>query len=129
MELIFELLLQFLGEILLQLLFELLSELGLRSLADTVGKPRHPILSTIGFLLWGAIAGAISLWILPFSPIRNPDLRVLNLIVTPVAIGGVMMLIGMTRTRKGQLLVKLNRFGYAFAFAFAMALVRFLCVE
>jgi hypothetical protein len=37
-----------------------------------------------------------------------------------------MMLLGWFRLKKGQELVRLDRFGYAFVFAFAMALVRFI---
>jgi hypothetical protein len=126
MEFIFEVFLQFFGEILLQIFFEILLELGQHSLAHTVRKPRNPVLSTIGYVLWGAIAGGISLWLFPASVIRNPGLRILNLVVTPILIGGVMMLIGKIRGKKGQNLVKLDRFGYAFVFAFSMALIRFI---
>ena len=126
MEFIFEILLQFLGELLLQAVFEALAELGLHGLAETFRRPKNPFLSTIGFVLWGAIAGAISLWILPASPIHNPLLREMNLIATPIACGLVMMLIGKIRLKNGQGLVRLDRFGYAFVFAFAMALVRFI---
>ena len=37
-----------------------------------------------------------------------------------------MVLVGRVRQKKGQNLVRLDRFGYAFVFAFAMALVRFI---
>ncbi len=56
MEFVFEILFQFVGEILLQVSFEFLAELGLHSLGDTFKKPRNPALSTIGFILWGALA-------------------------------------------------------------------------
>jgi hypothetical protein len=126
MEFIFEIVLQFFGEILLQAFFELIWELGLHSLADTVRRPKHPALSTIGFTLWGLMAGGISLWIFPTSHIHDPLFRKLNLIVTPVALGLLMSLIGKIRRGKGQDLVRLDQFGYAFVFAFAMALVRFV---
>jgi len=126
MEFIFEILFQFLGEILLQAVFELLAELGIRSLADTLRRPRHPALSTLGFTLWGLVAGGISLLIFPNSPIHEPLLRAANLVVTPVALGFAMMLVGRIRLKKGQDLVRLDRFGYAFVFAFAMALVRYI---
>ncbi len=126
MEFIFEVFLQFFGEILLQIFFELFVEFGFHSLADTVRKPRHPVLSAIGFILLGAIAGGISLWLFPTSVIKNPDFRMLNLFITPVLVGGVMMLIGKIRSKKGQNLVRLDRFGYAFVFAFSMALIRFI---
>jgi hypothetical protein len=126
MEFVFEVILQFLGELVLQAIAELLVELGLHSLADPFQRPRHPVLSTVGFTLWGAIAGGLSLWVLPSSPIHNPLFRQMNLIVTPVACGLMMMLVGKLRLKRGQDTVRLDQFGYAFVFAFAMALVRFL---
>jgi len=126
MELIFEILLQFLGEILLQLIFEFLTELGVHSLADTLKRPKNALLSTIGFVLWGALAGAISLLIFPKSTISNLVFRKINILVTPLVAGGVMMLIGRQRGKRGQRLVRLDRFGYAFAFALAMAVVRYV---
>ena len=129
MEFIFEILLQFLGEILVQVIFESLAELGARSLADTVKKPKNPVLSAIGFILWGAMAGGISLLILPKSMISNLVFRQINVLVTPLVAGGVMMLIGRQRGKRGQSLVRLDRFGYAFAFALAMAVVRYIGTE
>ena len=126
MEFILEALLQFVGEIALQALFELIVELGFHSLADTFRRPRKPALSTIGFALWGIAAGALSLWLFPTSYIQDPLFRRLNLIVTPVAVGFLMTLIGKIRVKNGENLLRIDRFGYAFVFAFAMALVRFM---
>ena len=126
MELVFEILFQFLAEVLVQVLVELLCELGLHSLGDTFRKTRSPVFSTIGFVLWGAMAGGLSLLVFPTSPITNLVLRKVNLIVTPLIAGGAMMLVGRLRDRRGATLVRLDRFGYAFVFAFAMAVVRFL---
>jgi hypothetical protein len=126
MEFVFEIIFQLLGEFLLQAFAELLAELGFHSLANTFKRPRNPLLSTIGFTLWGLLAGGISLWVFPTSHIHDPMFRTLNLIVTPLAIGLAMMLVGELRRRKGQDLVRLDQFGYAFVFAFAMALVRYI---
>lgn len=126
MEFALEFLLQFCGEFLLQALFEVLVELGQHSFADSVRRPRHPLLSTIGFILWGAIFGGLSLLIFPTSPIENPLYRQINLVLTPILVGGLMMLVGKLREGRGQSLVRLDRFGFAFVFAFSMALVRFL---
>lgn len=125
MELILEIILQIFGEILVQVFFEFLVELGLHSLADTVKAPKNPVLSTIGFIIWGAMAGVISLLIFPVSHIINPDFRKLNLVITPAIVGTLMMVVGKMRTRRGSILVRLDRFGYGFVFALAMALVRY----
>ena len=129
MEVLLEFLFQIFGEVLLQLFIEALVELGMHSLAETVQRPRHPVYAAIGFVLLGLIAGAVSLLVLPHSPIAAPQLRLANLIVTPVVIGLVMMLVGRLRAKRGQDLVRLDRFGYAFLFAFAMGLVRFVWVS
>jgi hypothetical protein len=103
-----------------------MTELGFHSLADTFRRPRSPALSTFGFMLWGLIAGGISLWIFPTSLIEDPMFRIMNLVATPIALGFAMTLIGKMRLRKGQNLVRLDQFGYAFVFAFAMAFVRYI---
>lgn len=126
MEFIFEIALQFVGEILLQVTFEFLAELGFHGLAETLKRQKNPVLATIGFCALGTLAGGISLLILPQSPISNPVFRKFNVLVTPLVAGGVMMLIGRQRGKRGQSLVRLDRFGYAFAFAFAMAIVRYI---
>ena len=126
MEFIFEILFQFLGEMLLQMLFEAIAELGFHGLKDTFKKPRNPALSIIGFVIWGSLAGAVSLLIFPKSAITSIAFRRVNLIATPLAVGGMMAVIGQLRERRGTSLVRLDRFGYAFVFAFAMATVRFL---
>ena len=117
-----ELIFQFIGEVLIQGLLEL----GFRSLADVFGRRRSPVLSTLGSFLWGSLAGGISLLIVPAAFIEGSNLRLLNLFLTPVAVGVAMALLGRLRARKGAPLVQLDHFGYAFTFAFAMALVRFV---
>jgi hypothetical protein len=126
MEIIFEVLFQFLGELLLQIVVQLLVELGFHSLENSIRRRPNPALATIGYILWGLMAGGLSLWAFPYSIIEDPTLRLLNLIATPVTLGCLMTLIGRFRARKGQDLVRLDQFGYAFVFAFAMAFVRFV---
>ncbi len=129
MELLFEVVFQFFGELLLQMFFQMLAELGFHSVRDRMKRKRNPVLSTIGFILLGAVAGGLSLLIFPHAAIADRDLRLANLLVTPVLIGAAMMLVGRIRQKKGQNLVRLDRFGYAFAFAFAMAMVRFIWAD
>ena len=126
MEIIFEVIFQFLGELLLQIVFQFLVELGFHSLKNSLRRRPNPVLATIGYILWGLMCGGLSLWAFPNSIIADPMLRLLNLIATPIALGLLMTLIGRFRARKGQDLVRLDQFGYAFVFAFAMAIVRFV---
>lgn len=72
----------------------------------------------------GAAAGGVSLLVFPDAAIHDIELRKINALATPVIVGTVMMLIGIRRNRKGQVLVGLDRFVYAFIFALAMALIR-----
>jgi hypothetical protein len=120
-----ELLFEFLGEFLLQILVEWAAGVGFRALGSSFAPRTKPVLAEIGFLLWGVLAGGLSLLVLPHSFIANPQLRPINLVVTPVAAGLVMLLLGKIRMRRGKLLMRLDRFGYAFLFAAGMALIRF----
>jgi hypothetical protein len=129
MEIIVELLLallQVLGELVLQIVLEALAELGLHSLREPFRRPQplHPVLASIGYGILGAGAGALSLWLLPSLFITAEWLRIANLLITPVAAGGVMGIFGAWRRRRNQELIRLDRFSYGFLFAFAMALVR-----
>jgi hypothetical protein len=53
-------------------------------------------------------------------------LRKINLVVTPLAAGGIITLLGKRKRRSGIAPDGLDKFSYAFVFAFAMALIRFL---
>ena len=131
MEIVFEILfvlLQFVGELVLQVILEALAELGLHSVRETFRRPKpsHPALAAVGYAILGAAAGAISLWLFPQLFIDTPRLRILNLLVTPVAAGAVMASIGAWRRKRDKELIRLDRFAYGFLFALAMALVRFV---
>jgi len=130
MEILVEVLLivlQFLAEFVLQVVVEILGELGLRSVREPFRRPEpiHPVLATLGYAIFGAAAGALSLWLLPSLFIADDSLRIVNLIVTPVIAGVAMGALGAWRRRRNQELIRLDRFGYGFVFALAMALVRF----
>lgn len=127
MEFILELIVEIFGEFLLQFVFEALSEAGLR----LVGKPpseRAPVrpwLAVCGYVLLGAGCGAVSLWLFPTFFVRSHAGRVVSLIATPVLAGACMAALGAWRRRRGEELLRLDRFAYGYAFALAMAAVRF----
>jgi hypothetical protein len=120
--------LQFFGELLLQILLEMLGELGLHSVKETFRRPEplHPVLAAIGYTILGAAAGGISLLVVPSLLIDDQSARVANLICTPVAAGLFMSVIGSWRSRKGQDVIRLDKFGYGYLFALSMASVRFV---
>jgi hypothetical protein len=120
-----EFLFEILWELLLQILFQVIADIGAECLKDTFAKSKSPILSMIGFFLWGSLAGLISLWPFPHSFIASHIMRFLNLAVTPLIAGGFMALIGKYKQGHGRTLVALDKFSYAVVFAFAMALIRY----
>jgi hypothetical protein len=133
MELLVDVILPFLGEFLIPLLFELLVEIlgeaGGEALSEPLKIAKHPIVATIGFALWGAIAGGISLMLLPRSLIANQHLREIGLIAIPVSVSCVMAAIGQWRNQGERNRGTIARFGYPFTFALTMSLVRFLATR
>lgn len=134
MEIIFEVLfaifwflLQFVYEMLLQSIFEVLAEVGLRSLSEPFrsSEPVNPILAGIGYFLYGAIAGGLSLFIPKMLTV--PEwLRIVNLIVAPVACGFIMAKVGQFREHRGDRPIRIDTFMFGYLFALAMAVVRFI---
>ena len=124
MEFLFELLFEFIGELLLQLVTEVLFEVGLHSLAAPFKRKPNPFLASVGYVLFGAAAGGLSLWAFPSLFISSHAGRIANAVITPFIAGGCMAAIGAWRRRRDQELIFLDRFAYGYLFALVMALVR-----
>ncbi len=114
----------FIGEFILQVLAEALAELGLHSLSEPFRKPPDPWLAALGYTLFGAIFGGVSLLFFSNHLVPEPW-RIANLVATPVAVGGVMVAMGAWRARRGEPVLRIDRFAYGFLFALSLALVRF----
>lgn len=129
-ELLFSLLL-WLAEILLQVAFEVLAELGVRALRAPFKPAREvsPWLAALGYLAYGAAFGGLSLWFFPAPYLETQWARIANLVVSPLAAGAVMSMAGAWRRKRGDTLVRLDRFSYGVLFALALALVRFAFAE
>lgn len=125
MEFIFEILFGFIGELLLQAICELLAELGLRSMVDGQTARRHPVLSFLGNLLLGAVAGGLSLLIFREHLIKTAWLRVAVLFVIPPLAGLMMSAFGKWQEKQGGVSSTLGRFWNGLAFALSMGLIRF----
>lgn len=117
---------QFFGEILLQVVIEILAEIGLHSVAEPFQRKPEPWLAFIGYAIFGAIAGALSLWLLPLHLIYSHTLQIIGLFAAPLAASSIMVCLGAWRRRRGEELVRLDRFAYSFIFAFMLGLIRFL---
>lgn len=123
MELIFEFLFQFFGELILQVLFEL----GFRSLVEPFRQSdRNEYLAGFGYLMLGVVAGGLSLFLLPQHLTPNVQVRVINLLVTPFAVGGLMNLLGNIREKREISRFRMDKFLFGFLFALAMTIVRFV---
>jgi hypothetical protein len=121
-------LLELIAEFVLQVVFEALAELGLRSIREPCRQPKplNPFIAAVGYAIFGTVADVLSLWLLPTLFIRVRWLRVVNLLLTPIAAGGVMAALGAWRCQRDEDLIRIDRFSYGLLFAFAMALVRFI---
>lgn len=119
-----ELVLEILGEFLLQVVGEALLELGFHSLAEPFRKPPNPWLAALGYALFGAVFGGLSLLAFPTNLVPQPW-RLVNLVITPLAVGGIMVLMGAWRAKRGQPLLRIDRFSYGYLFALSLAFMRF----
>ncbi|MBC2661790.1 hypothetical protein H7F50_08465 [Novosphingobium flavum] len=124
MELIFELVLQFLGEFVVQFVFEGLFEALVHSRDRAHPSKHRPLTTAFGHFAWGAVAGGLSLLIMPHALLDGYGPRLAVVILVPVAAAIAMTLIGGWRERRGDGRRAVDRFGYAYLFALAMALVR-----
>jgi hypothetical protein len=119
-EFLFELLFEFV----IQIVLELLAEVGLRSISNPSRRKPDPWLAAFGYALLGAAAGGLSLLVFP-QHITSEPLRIANLVLMPFAIGLAMMAMGAWRARRGDSLLRIDRFGCGYLFALSLALVRY----
>lgn len=120
-----ELLFEVFGEFVLQVVVEALLQGSMHTLAAPFKKQSSPWLAGIGYLVLGAIAGGISVWVLPNYLMPNPHWRVLNAACTPIAAGLCIAALGAWRARRGQTVLRIDKFAYGYLFALAFGLMRF----
>lgn len=128
-----EFLFEVVGEFLLQAVIEVLVELGVHSLAEPFRRRPSPWLAAFGYTIFGAAAGGLSLLLFPqhLTPedpqhLTPEDWRIAHLLATPVAVGIGMMLLGRWRARRGDTVLRIDRFACGYLFALSLALVRFV---
>jgi len=132
------LLFEILAELLLQLVVEFLAEIGVRWFDKTSRETRSrkpdrkeessPWMAALGYAAFGAAAGYVSTLIFPEH--MTPEAwRYVHLLVTPVLAGIAMMLFGRWRQRRGDTVLRIDRFACGYLFALAFALVRLALAE
>ena len=135
MEVILQIIFEFLLQVIAEILFEVLLRVGVTPFAAVFHVfARHPwtrkalsaVVTLILYFGLGFLAGFLSLLIFPHSFVRSSKLHGISLIITPLLAGLAMVGIGRLRQSRGQAVMRLDTFGYAFVFAFGMALMRFL---
>lgn len=115
-------------EVVLELLLTLFGETLLDSLVHKfAGSDRamRMALRIVIFAGLGAFVGGLSLLLFPIHFIRDADLRLVTLIVTPFLAGAIFAGVGRRRLRHEKHVSALETFWPAYAFALAMALVRY----
>lgn len=121
---VLEVLLELFGELLLQLFGELFVSLGLHGLKQPFEREPNLWLAAISYALLGAAMGGLSLLIFPDSFVP-PAWRLANLIAAPLVAGGLMAVLGALRAKRGQAVLRIDRFGCGYVFALAFALLRY----
>lgn len=103
----------------------MLVELGLHAVAEPFRKQPNVWVAVLGYLLLGGLVGALSLWIFPQHMTRDGWPRLVNLVVTPVLAGLAMTLMGRWRARRGDPVLRIDRFACGYLFALTVAVVRY----
>ena len=135
MEIILELLFEFLGEYVLAFLVGLISSAfgpvsGARAVAAGTdvaddAPARAFKLGCFGHLIAGAALGALSVWLFPASFAKTQDVRLAVLVGVPLACGLSMGLIGSFKRRRGREAAALESFRNGFLFALPFVAIRF----
>lgn len=115
---------ELLVEFVIQFVVELLVEMGAHGLRRD-RSPLHPALSVLIYIVLGGLLGWVSYLIFPQNLISHPDVQIVNLVLTPIAVGLALGAIGAWRAKRGTALVRLDKFAYGYAFALAFAVARF----
>lgn len=120
-----EALVEFFFECLIQIVIEMLVELGFHSLREPFRKRPMPWLAIPGYALLGAAAGSFSLWVFPKHFTPDGWTRIAVVAFVPIVAGVSMAALGAWRARRGDQVLRIDRFSYGYLFALCFALVRY----
>jgi uncharacterized membrane protein YqjE len=108
-----------------QIIFEFLVMLASESAKEKFfSKKQRFVLEFLAYCIGGIFFGLLSLLLFTYSFI-DENYRLLNMIITSILLGWLMVWICRRRAAKGQPVVLLHQFIYGFSFALSMGLVRY----
>jgi len=109
-----------------QIIFEFLVMLASESAKEKFfSKKQRFVLEFLAYCIGGIFFGLLSLLFFGYLFISNESHRLLNIIITSILLGWLMVWIGRRRAAKGQPVVLLHQFIYGFSFALSMGLVSY----
>jgi hypothetical protein len=89
----------------------------------------NPVLATFGYLILGMATGGLSLFFFPHPLVHPSRTHGISMLISPMATGSLMSLVGYALRRRGKQPAQIESFGYGFAFALGMAVIRFFFVK
>lgn len=131
-------------EIILEIIFELLFELFIQVVAEigigfgieifkerrgTTSKGESSVFVISGLLLYGAILGGISTWIIPYRLFNLNIVNGLSIFISPLVTGLIMKVWGGWRESNGKYISHISTFWGGAIFAFGTALTRWLLLR
>lgn len=87
---------------------------------------RTTVRTCAGYLVLGALVGAVTLAVYPHRFFHLSPVPGLSLVASPVITGLLMSWTGLMRRRQERERAEIERFSYGFFFAFGVVLIRFL---
>jgi hypothetical protein len=126
--------LEFLLEILLTIAAEGAADVALHAMGlpgvDEGGRRRGPLgLALLGYVVAGAILGALSVWLWPSRVVPPAPVPGLSLVFGPLMVGAAMHLWGRFLRERHHATTHLATFTGGAALAFTIALVRFVWIK
>jgi hypothetical protein len=118
-EVIFEALFEFALEAAFDLIFRAIAEVF------EISELNNPLLACLGYLLFGAATGGLSLLLYPHPLFHPSRVHGISLLVSPILTGLAMWQVGSLLRTKNKKVIRIESFWYGFTFAAGMALARF----